>query len=168
MNRNKLIPSSLLLVLFVVLQSTLLGKVAIYGVTPDFALILLVFLSNSSGSVKGQGLGFVSGLVQDLISSSPLGFNTLIRTAIGFIFGKLKGKLFLDSILLPVLFGVSATLFKELFSGLLSVMFMPDSGMQFFNRNFLVELGLNAFFSPFLFALVKALKLYNTNYKDSF
>lgn len=163
-----MLAGSLLLVLFVVLQSTIFGKIAIYGVTPDFALIILVFISNSSGSIKGQGMGFISGLVQDLISSSPLGFNTLIRTAIGFIFGKLKGKLFLDSILLPVIFVLCSTLFKELFSSLLTLMFMPGSGMQFFGRTFLVEMGLNAFFSPFIFALVKVLKLYSTNYKDSF
>lgn len=168
MNRNNLLTGSLLLILFVVLQSTVLGRLAINGVTPDFALIILVFISNSSGSMKGQGLGFISGLAQDLLSSSPLGFNCLIGTIIGFIFGKLRGKLFLDSILLPVLFVVSATVFKELFSSLLAAGFMPESGLKFFNRPFLIELGLNAFFSPFIFAFVKILKLYSANYKDSF
>ncbi|MBI9108723.1 MAG: rod shape-determining protein MreD [Spirochaetales bacterium] len=168
MNRNSLIGGTLLIAAFVILQSTLLGKLAINGVTPDFALIILVFISNSSGPVKGQGLGFITGLVQDLISTSPLGFNCLVRTLIGFIYGKIRGKLFLDSILLPVLFVLSATLFKEFFSSLLVLLFMPESGIGFFDKAFLIELGLNAFFSPFIFALVKFLKLYNTNYRDGY
>jgi len=168
MNRNNMIGGTLLISVFVVLQSTILSKIGINGVTPDFALIILVFISNSSGPIKGQGIGFLTGLIQDLISTSPLGFNSLVRTLIGFIFGKLRGKMFLDSILLPVLFVLSATLFKQLFSSVIVMVFMPDSGIQFFDRSFLIELGLNAFFSPFLFALVKLLKLYNTSYKDSY
>ena len=129
---------------------------------------MLVFASNGNGAVRGEGLGFLGGLIQDLISSGPLGFNALIRTLIGFLYGKLKGILYLDSILLPALFIIIATFMKELLSFVFVSILMPDTIINFFDRSFLIELGLNAFFSPFIFALVKGLKIYRPNEKDDF
>ena len=168
MSKYSFITGSLLLIGVTVLQSTILGKFAINGVVPDFSLIILVFVSNSGGSIRGQGLGFVAGLTKDLISTSPPGFNCLISTVTGFIYGKMRGKLFLDSILLPVVFVMTATIIKEILGSFIALIFMPDSGIMFFSRKFLIELGFNAFFSPFIFALVKLLKLYNTSYKDGY
>ena len=168
MSKYSFFTGSMLLIAVTILQSTLLGKIAINGVIPDFALIILVFTANSSGPLKGQTMGFLAGLTRDLISTSPPGFYSLIETLIGFIFGKIRGKLFLDSILLPVIFVMVATLFRELFSVILSLVFMSESALDFFGKSFLIELGLNAFFSPFIFALIKLLKLYNTGYKDGY
>jgi rod shape-determining protein MreD len=154
--------------LFTVLQSTVLRKISIAGVTPDLALIVLVFTANSSGAFKGEGLGFVSGIIQDLVSTGPLGFNALIRTIVGFIYGKLKGKLFLDTILLPALFIISATVIKEALSSLTVLLMMSGTSINFFDKAFLIELGLNTFFAPFIFALLKLLKLYKAHEQDGF
>lgn len=168
MRRNNFFFGLLLTILFVVLQSTVLQKIAVYGVVPDLALIIIVLTSNSLGPMKGQFLGFFAGLAQDILSSGPLGFNALIRTIIGFFFGKLKGKFFLDSILLPILFIISATLMKEGLITLLSFIFLTESEIILFGRSFLIELGLNAVLSPFIFALLKLLKIYRLNDKDRF
>ena len=158
----------LLAVLCIILQSTLLQNIAVNGVVPDIALIVIVFSSNSLGAMRGQTLGFAAGLVQDFLSAGPIGFNAFIRTVTGFIYGKLKGKLFLDSILLPVIFVVTATLIKEVMISILSVVFIPSAGVNTFTRTFFIELGLNTFLSPFIFALMKLLKLYRINDKDGY
>ena len=168
MRRNNFIFSLLLTVAFVILQSTLLQEIAIYGVIPDIALIIIVFSSNSMGTMRGQALGFIAGFIQDFLSSGPLGFNALIRTVIGFIFGKIKGKLFLDSILLPILFIAIATLMKEAIVALLDLIFIAGSNVTFFDGDFFIELGLNAFIAPFIFALLKLLKIYRINEKDGY
>ena len=107
-------------------------------------------------------------MIQDFISAGPLGFNALIRTLIGFLYGKIKGLLYLDSILLPAIFVVTATVLKEAFSFLFVSILLPDMQIPFFDRKFLIEMGLNAFFSPFIFALVKVLKIYRLNDKDEY
>lgn len=167
--RNRCYIFSLLLtILFVVLQSTLMQKIAIYGVIPDIALVIIVLSANSMGAMRGQTLGFFAGLVQDFLSAGPLGFNALIRTIIGFIFGKIKGKLFLDSILLPIIFIVVATLLKEALVSLVDLIFIADENILYFDRDFFIELGLNAFIAPFIFALLKLLKIYRINEKDGY
>ncbi|HAK44818.1 MAG TPA: rod shape-determining protein MreD [Spirochaeta sp.] len=168
MRRNNFIFGLLLTILFVVLQSTLLQKIAVNGVVPDIALIIIVFTSNSLGTMKGQMLGFIAGFVQDFLSSGPLGFNALIRTIIGFFFGKIKGKLFLDSILLPIIFIVAASLMKEALIALTGFIFIADSQIIFFGRDFFIELGLNAVLAPFVFALLKLLKIYRINEKGGY
>ncbi len=168
MRRNNFIFSLLLTAGCVIIQSTFMHNIEIYGVIPDIALIVIVFSSNSSGPMRGQILGFSAGLIQDFLSACPLGFNALNKTITGFIYGKLKGKLFLDSILLPVIFVVTATIFKEIISSLEIMIFLPDGGAGVFGKSFFIELGLNAFLSPFIFALLKLLKIYRLNDKDGY
>ncbi|MDC7225863.1 MAG: rod shape-determining protein MreD [Spirochaetales bacterium] len=168
MRRNNFLFGLIITVLFVVIQSTLLQKISVYGVVPDIALIMIVFISNSCGAMKGQMLGFIAGLIQDFLSAGPLGFNALVRTVVGFFFGRMKGKLFLDSILLPVLFIIVASLIKEAMTALIGLIFMAESNLIVFGRDFLIELGMNAFLAPFCFALLKLLKIYRYNDKDGY
>ena len=79
----------LLLGAVVLLQTTVLGIVAVGGVTPDLQLILLVFLALRRGSMSGQLAGFAGGLLEDLVSLAPLGFHALVRTLVGFTSGLL-------------------------------------------------------------------------------
>ena len=168
MRRYQFLYSLLITIGCVILQSTFLQKIAVYGVIPDLALIVVVFSSNSMGAMKGQGLGFAAGLVQDFLTTGPIGLNALIRTVVGYLFGKMKGKFFLDSILLPVIFIVVATLLKEILMSLLIFIFLPASEISFFGSEFLIELGLNAFIAPFVFALLKLIKVYRLNQKDGY
>lgn len=168
MRKNPFIFSLIISVLFIVLQSTLIQKISVYGVIPDIALIVVVFCSNSMGTMRGQTLGFAAGLIQDILSSGPLGFNALVRTIIGFIYGRIKGKLFLDSILLPVLFIIIATFMKEVLTALIGFLFLPEGTISYFTKAFFIELGLNSFLSPFIFALLKQIGLYRINVKDGF
>jgi rod shape-determining protein MreD len=57
----------------IVIQSTLLHWVALRGVKPDLALIVLVFVSVRRGSMTGQITGFASGILEDLLSLAPVG-----------------------------------------------------------------------------------------------
>ncbi len=154
-------------VLVVILQSTLLQKISVFGVVPDIALIVIVFISYSSDPMNGQMTGFLAGLAQDFISSGPLGFNALIKAVTGFIYGKIHGKLFLDHILLPVIFIVISTVMKEILISLISLLLIKSSGIHIWGKTFMIELGLNAVLAPFILALLKLLKLYRIN-KDGY
>jgi rod shape-determining protein MreD len=151
--------SSGLIALAIVLQSTLLHWVAVRGVIPDLGLIVLVFVAIRRGSMTAQLSGFASGVVEDVLSLSPLGFHAFIRTMVGFLYGLTVGSIFIDPILMPVILIIIATLLKALISSLLvAFLSIPAAGFGVFAGPLWIELGYNAVLAPFLFALLRLLK----------
>jgi rod shape-determining protein MreD len=156
-----------LLAACVVLQSTILGRVAILSVRPDLALIVLVFVALRRGSMTAQVAGFVSGIVEDLVSASPVGFHMLLRTLIGFLYGLFSGNVFVDPLLMPIVLTVVATVLKGLISGIVSLVFgLKASGFLYFTGRLWIEAGYNALVAPFLFALLNLLKVFKQSEKE--
>ena len=114
----------------ILLQSTLLVHVAIGGVKPDLALIVLIFVSLRKGSMVGQLTGFLSGILEDFMSVSPLGFHPLMRAVIGFLYGVFAGNVFVDPFLMPMILAIVATLLKGVLSGLVSAIFGLSSSLD--------------------------------------
>lgn len=143
--------STLVLVIALLLQSTVLDHAAIAGVKPDLALIVLVFVAVQGGSTVGQLSGFAAGLVQDLLSLPPLGVGALVRTTIGFVYGKLQGALASSSVLASVTLVVTATVAKAALTWLVTSLLAPEfrAGLTVGS---LIELGYNAVLAPLLFA----------------
>jgi rod shape-determining protein MreD len=149
-----------LITLAVVLQSTLLHWVSIHGVKPDLGLIILVFVAIRRGSMTAQLSGFATGIVEDFLSLSPLGFHAFVRTVVGFLYGLTVGSIFVDPILMPLILTIVATLFKAFISSLLvSFLSIPAEGFSVFTGPLWIELGYNAVLAPFLFALLGLLKV---------
>ena len=86
--RRTLIDIALTL-LFVLLQTTLAQYLAVAGLSPDFTLIWIVYLSLRRGQITGTVAGFFTGLVLDLLSGNDgmLGLAALAKTAGGFTAG---------------------------------------------------------------------------------
>jgi rod shape-determining protein MreD len=145
----------------VTLQSTILGRIAIIGVRPDLALIVLMFVALRRGSMTAQIGGFAAGIVEDLVSASPVGFHMLLRTLIGFLYGIFSGNVFLDPLLMPIVLTIAATIIKGLISGLVSLLFgLQSSGFMYFAGRLWIEAGYNALAAPFLFALLNLLRVF--------
>ena len=142
------------------LQSTVLSRLSFYiHAIPDIALCILVFIAYVNGAMTGQLTGFVSGLILDFLSASPLGLNALIRTIIGAATGLIKDTFFLDAFFLPIVLCVGATVAKALLLFLLHLLFpemVPSYTLLGFT--FLVELGMNALLAPALFAFLRLFK----------
>ncbi len=156
-----------LIALAVVLQSTMLHWVAIRGVIPDLGLIILVFVAIRRGSMTAQLSGFAAGVIEDLLSLSPLGFHALVRTVVGFLYGLTVGSIFVDPILMPVLLTIVATAFKALISSLLvSFLAIPAEGFGVFTGPLWIEMGYNAVLAPFIFALLGLLKVLKPQNKE--
>jgi rod shape-determining protein MreD len=149
----------------VFLQSTILNGL-VFGATPDLALIILIFCANNDGSFSGQTEGFFSGLLEDLITSSPLGFHSFVRTLTGFVYGLARGKIFIDAVLFPFLMGLTATIFKGILSFILVAVFMRDAGLKVFTTTFLIEAGANALFAPLIYFLLKITRVIDIYRKD--
>lgn len=160
---------SLIIALTVMVQSTLLSRVPIFGVTPDLALILLIFFSNRMGSMKGQISGFAAGIIEDVVSLSPIGFHAFIKTVSGFLFGLTRGKIFMDPVFMPLVLTAGATLLKYLLAALLGVIFVSSGLVEpVFTAKMGIEIGLNALISPFLFGFMKLFKAFKRVKKEDF
>ena len=145
--------SVVLLAVAVLLQSTLLARLTIRGVKLDLALVILVFVALRRGSMTGQVGGFLSGLLADALSLSPLGFQALLRTLLGHLYGRFQGIVSLDPVLLPMAAVVVATVLKGLLSGLLLTLFAaPGGGFGPLGVRLWIEAGFNALSAPFVFA----------------
>ncbi len=153
------VTSPVLLVLIVVLQTTVLRKAAFRDVKPDLVLIILVIFSNYFGKTRGELLGAASGLAQDILSLSPLGFNTFVNTLTGYLAGITKGKLFLDPVITPVILVAFFTLLKEAVVFMLFLLFMPENTGQVFTGAFLIKELINVLLTPFVFYILKVSKL---------
>lgn len=149
---------------FILLQSIVFKKLPGNFVYPDIVLIILIFFSNSRGIMDGQICGFITGLAQDFLSLSPPGFNSFIRTVIAFIFGSMKGKIFIDPILFPVILTAVATLLKGVLAVIVTAIFIkPESAPIVFTSRFALELLENCILSPFVFGFLKLLKIYSVD-----
>jgi rod shape-determining protein MreD len=155
------------LAICILLQSTILGRVAIRGVRPDLAMLVLVFVSLRRGPMVGQVSGFASGFLEDLMNVSPLGFHSLLRTVIGYIFGLLSGNVFIDPFLMPIILAVVATLMKGIIAGIVSALFgLVSSGFITFTGRLWIEVGYNGVVAPFLFALLNLFKVFKQTDKE--
>ncbi|MCL2704892.1 MAG: rod shape-determining protein MreD [Spirochaetaceae bacterium] len=161
MKKSKLVPATIVMLLFVLLETTLLKKLPSNYIYPDIALIILIFFSNSRGVIEGQVSGFLVGIAEDFLSLSPPGFNSFIKTIIGFIFGNSKGKIFIDPIFFPMLMVFIATLIKGFTAVIISSVFLsPETSPDVFTVKFGIEIIENCICAPFVFAFMKLIKFY--------
>ncbi len=160
-------PITILIAVFVILQSTILRGVRIFGVMPDLAFVIFLLTSPRQGSFRSEITGFSTGLIEDFLSSGPLGFNAFIGAVFGWAIGSFKGRLFLDPIFLPILLAVVGTFLKYFLSFLLMIIFVSKaSAAAVWSSHAWIELGLNGFFAPFVFALLKLFKFVRVIERD--
>jgi rod shape-determining protein MreD len=151
--------STILMSLLAIMQSRIFQGIAIFGVIPDISLVVLVYCAIKNGSMEGQVSGFLSGITFDVISSAPLGFNVLVRTLLGFLYGIFQGKLFIDILIGPFLLAFTATLLKIGMGTLLGLIF-PGSmaSIAVIGRVVFIEALYNAIIAPPVFLLLNLLK----------
>ena len=157
MRRNNPYIHFVLIIIFIILQSALFTKIGFLPAYPDFAFVVLIFSSISLGSAKASTIGFISGMVLDFLSFSPLGFFALIYALVGYILGKTKGKFFIDPVLVPIIITIICCLVRSLLAAFLGNIFMD--GGNFLSNKFLIETGFNLVTAPIVIAFMKLFKI---------
>jgi len=105
---------SVLLLLHMILQSTLLQGIAIMGVLPSTTILLIVSYAILRGDVEGAIVGFAAGFLQDVFFGQYLGFYAVCGALTGYICGKPFRDFFRENYLLPLLLVLAAVLANEL------------------------------------------------------
>jgi rod shape-determining protein MreD len=85
------------------LQTTLLNRIRVFGVMPDFMLLLAVAGGITAGATRGATLGFASGMLIDLFLPTPLGLSALVFTLVGYGVGVANTGVLRSAWYIPVL-----------------------------------------------------------------
>ena len=75
------------------LETTLLGKISVYGVVPDLSVLAVIYFALTEGEERAMFTGVLGGLFQDIASNRVLGHNILCLVLIGYAAGKLSTRL---------------------------------------------------------------------------
>lgn len=73
-----------LMVVAVVLQTVVLSRFRIFGVTPSLVVVVVILMARWLEPRAALLMGFTSGLVLDLLGSSTLGLRALVFTVVAF------------------------------------------------------------------------------------
>jgi rod shape-determining protein MreD len=136
---------------FLLLETAVFSNLTYLPAIPDFLLIITLFVALNNGSLLAESTGFVSGIMLDFLSASPLGLNALLRTILGFIAGFFHDVLNATSVLLQIIYGAVATVLKAIIVYLISLFFTGVVSYSLFSQIFLTEVLLNALFTPIIF-----------------
>ncbi|MDA3811436.1 MAG: rod shape-determining protein MreD [Spirochaetaceae bacterium] len=157
---KKFLISTIFLIICIILQSTLFRYIAIYDVIPNIYLIYLVYTSFYNGGLHGTSCGFFSGLIEDALSISPLGFHALIKTVIGSLYSSFHGLIILDRLLMPMFFVLIATVLNRLLAfGVVSLYGLSLPAHSIFSKYFLVEIAYTTLLTPIIFFIIDTIKL---------
>ena len=86
----------LMIVSVIVIQTTFVYTLSIYGIYPDLILILTIYFAFKSEENKGVIIGASLGLLQDILSSGLLGLNFFTKGLIAFLIKDIRNNIAID------------------------------------------------------------------------
>lgn len=117
----------LVVLLFVLVQQTLILDLRIGGIHPDIMILLPIVAGVVGGPSRGASMGFAAGVVADLFLPTPFGLSALVGTLIGFAVGTATLALDRSSFWLPVVAALAASaLYEVIYAVLGSVLGQPQ------------------------------------------
>jgi len=148
-----IITGALLIVSLVVQMHPSFDVLKIAGVKPDILFIIIVYMGYSFGSFNGEVSGFIGGILQDSVSTGPLGLLTFPKVAVGMLIGFFGRDVIKSTILSITLIMFLASLIKGVITLFLCYIFHQAQAEQIY-KIILPESFYNAILSPLLFLLL--------------
>ena len=150
--------SFLILLCSVIVETSILSNISFLPAVPDLALICVLYFSFLNGKNYGQVSGFLSGLLLDFLSGSPLGFNCLYRTVIGYLSGVFRRTINSSGFIVPSVIGLLATILKVFLIWLISLFFKSIKIYNIFTFSFLFVLVMNVLLTPLMFKFLNSFR----------
>lgn len=142
------------------IQSTWLRNGLFWGVIPDLAFLLILWVAYNNKGFEGVILAFLSGLACDLLSSAPLGYSSFLYLPPAYAISFVRRVVDMDTLMVPAILGFSSTLLKGLASLLVALVFGSElvDSYSFSDLRFWMEAALNGAMAAPLFFLFKKMK----------
>lgn len=129
---------ALTIVINIIIQSTILPYLSIFGIVPNTGLIIVVVISLLRGKYYGSFFGLCVGLVQDILYGHAIGVNGLIYFLMGYVIGTVQKNLDIENKIIPIICSAIGTIFYN-FSYFLMMFFL--------SRNIPIPIMLKSVFS---------------------
>ena len=100
--KRKLITVCIIIACFV-LECTVFQRISFASITPNLMIIVTSSFGFMRGKREGMMVGFLSGLLIDIMFSDLIGFYTLIYTVLGYANGFFRKIFYDDDIKLPLI-----------------------------------------------------------------
>lgn len=100
--KRKIITACIIIVCFL-LQSTLFENLALAFIKPNLMIIVTASFGFMRGKKEGMVVGFISGLLIDVIFGDLVGFYALIYCVLGYVNGFFRKIFYDDDIKLPII-----------------------------------------------------------------
>lgn len=122
------------LIIFVnfILQTTIFPLLAIRGIFPNTALIIVTSYALLRGSKEGAIVGGFTGLLMDIFFSRMIGFYTLLYLAMGLLFGRSQKNFYRENYILPVIFCAVSTVLYQAVLYITGFMFRGEGNIIYF------------------------------------
>lgn len=124
--------TALIIIVNFILQTTLFPLLAIRGIFPNTALIIVTSYALLRGSKEGAIVGGFTGLLVDIFFSTMIGFYTLLYLAIGFFFGRSQRNFYRENYLLPIIFCTISTVIYQAVLYITGFMFRGEGNILYF------------------------------------
>ena len=118
-SRPNLIFTLIVVLVCFLLQASLAPNILIGGVAPNFMTLCVILLAMRTDPIHGCTLGFILGLLGDLMGSGPVGALAFTLTATGFLVSTLVSGMDQSSKLLSISVIAAASLAVEMVYGIL-------------------------------------------------
>ena len=136
-------------------SSPISGHVVIRDVSPDFLLVAICLAAFILGPIPGQIIGFIVGLVIDIMSGGLLGISAFTFSIIGYGVGAIGQKVYGNNILITIAILFVVTLIKASILGMLAAIFLKPGYFGYFSQGkVFLEAVLNSLIAPILFIII--------------
>jgi len=111
--RIKVLAYAICIFFIILLQSTVLEYIKIFGVKPSLPIIFIVSVALLRGNVEGAVVGFFTGLSQDIVSGKILGLYALLGLYLGLAIGSVNKRLYRENFLVVIFFTFVSSVIYE-------------------------------------------------------
>lgn len=136
-------------------QTTLIPLFAVYGLSLDLSLVIIVNFSLLLGPIRGISIGFFLGVLNDLYGSGFFGIHLFIKSLLGYLVGSLSQSIYPYNLLIPLLATIGASIFHQILSALLSEVLIFAMSWSWFWQRVLLQALLNGFLTLCIFPLCR-------------
>ena len=145
-------------VLGVILQTTAISQVTIFGAPVDLFPLVVASVGLLTGAIGGATFGFAAGLFIDVALLQTVGVTSLVYVAVGYGAGRLRELRDPAHGLTPMVVGAAATAIASIGFAMLTFMLGVDAPVSFLLvRQILVTIVVNTLLALPVYALVRRL-----------
>lgn len=140
------------------LQSTLFAPpngFTLAGARPELMYLITIVMAMLEGPATGAVTGFVSGMAQDFLSTSPKGITALTLTLLGYVMGQLRQYIVTPSPLLPVVLVAAGTAVGVVFNQLVGFLLGQSVTVLYVVKIALLSAAYNAILTPIFYPVLR-------------